>query len=64
MSRKIKSSPSSIGTLGTQGFREAAHQAAARAEIAGVKPAGIETRGRKGKTQKPAAKRKLAATNS
>jgi hypothetical protein len=64
MSRKIKSSPSSVGTLVTQGFREAAQQAAARAEIAGVKPAGIETRARKAKAQKPAAKRKLTPANS
>lgn len=63
MSRKTRSSPSSIGTLVTQGFREAAQQAAARAEIAGVKVAGVETRARK-KTRKPAAKRKLTTATS
>lgn len=64
MSRKIRSSPSSIGTLVTQGFREAAQQAVARAEISGVKVAGVETRARKVKARKPAAKRKLVTVNS
>jgi hypothetical protein len=36
MSRKTQSSPSALGKLITQAFREAAQQAAARAEAAKV----------------------------